>query len=267
MPFGAVVLLWIVFLSQACIGNWEVFTSPPCPTPPPSLEKERKGSISVVVLLFAWKTWWWAIGCQFRCLLNFISSLCEAYETQEEGSGQEPSLPSLSMCSTGWVSLELAFFWASDRFLWLRGGIGPGCCASLSENVLVMFLLWSKKPCLLFSLGKQLQWIECSIKGFSCLKKKIFPGRQMAKSKPDTWVKFVKYLIPDQNFKFFILFLVQIDVSAGQEAWSSRIRHAKLPLSKLSWDEADRADSRGLYLMRFCLPRILNFPQGNDLNS
>lgn len=59
---------WIVFLSQACIDNWEAFTSPPCPTQSPPLEKE-KGSISVVVIFFAWKTWWWAIGCQFRCLL------------------------------------------------------------------------------------------------------------------------------------------------------------------------------------------------------
>lgn len=106
---------WIVFLSQACIDNWEAFTSPPCPTQSPPLEKE-KGSISVVVIFFAWKTWWWAIGCQFRCLLISVLFLCEAYATQEEGSRQEPSLPSFSMCSTGWVSSKLAFFWASDSF-------------------------------------------------------------------------------------------------------------------------------------------------------
>ena len=140
--------------------------------------------------------------------VNFISFLFEAHEAQEEGSRQEPSLPSVSMCSTGWVSSRLALFWVSDRASSLWWGLDSGWYTSSSEKfLLVIFLSWPKKPCFLLSLVKQFPWMKCSTKGCSCSRKKIFPRRQLAKSKLDTWFTFVKYLTPDQDFKFFPPFL------------------------------------------------------------
>ena len=160
------VLLWTVFLSQARINNWEALICPPCLTQHPPLERERKGSFSVLVVLFYYWCFFFWPGHAFYGMLvpwpgiepgppaleaqnpnhwitrefpvvvmlfawkkndgepldviNLISYLCKAYETQEEGSRQEPSLPSVSMCSTGWVSSKWACFWASDRFSCLR---------------------------------------------------------------------------------------------------------------------------------------------------